>query len=305
VPPRANYIDATALETESGETRLLGKLRVPYVVVDHDYFAVLGIPIVAGRSFGVEDTRSAPRSVIIDPELAALLWPGSSAIGRRFRTAADEPWLTVVGVAGDVKMLGPDDRAAPFLVYHSAAQETPWRYRMVAVRTRGEVGALQVDIRKVVRSLDPDQPILEIVPAEALFGEALQKQRFLLILMAVFTIIAVILAAIGVYGVVAYMVAQRTREIGLRIALGATPLSMVAAVLGGGLTLAVTGGLIGLVAALALSRFLSSLLFGIQPTDVPTLALVGGILGLVAGVATLVPAIRAGRTSPLETLRAN
>ncbi|MEX2285077.1 MAG: ABC transporter permease [Gemmatimonadota bacterium] len=304
LPPRpSGFRSRLTLEVESGEKRLLGDLRLPDVVVDHDYFAVLGIPIIAGRSFEREDTRSSPLSAIIDPEFAALLWPAGSPIGRRFRIAVDEPWLTVVGVAGDVKMMGPDDRAAPYALYLAASQQTPWRYRWVAVRTREDVGALQVDIRNVVRSLDPDQPILDLGPAEALFGESLQKQRFLLILMVVFTMVAVILAAIGVYGVVAYMVAQRTREIGLRIALGATPLSMVAAVLGSGLTLAVTGGLIGLAAALALSRFLSSLLFGIQPTDVPTLALVGGILGLVAGAATLVPAIRAGRTSPLETLR--
>jgi predicted permease len=312
VPPRpGGFRSGLTIELEDGTSRSVGSVRVPYVVVDDDYFDVLGIPILAGRSFGPEDTRTSPASVIIDPDLAQLLWPDQPAVGRRFRidvgrrmrSDQEEPWVTVVGVSGDVKMMGPDDRQSPYELYYSSSQQTPWRYRAVAVRAGGEVGVLMHDLRNAVRALDPEQPIRELVPAESLFSQSLERQRFVLILMGVFTIVAVVLAAIGVYGVISYLVAQRTREIGLRIALGATPRSLIAAVLGGGLVLAVLGALIGAAAALGLSKFLASLLYSVKPTDVGTIVVVGLVLGGVASLATLLPAVRAGRVSPLAALR--
>jgi predicted lysophospholipase L1 biosynthesis ABC-type transport system permease subunit len=188
------------------------------------------------------------------------------------------------------------------VVYMPLAQE-PDTDVHVLVRTELEPAAAVSSIREALRQVDPNVPLGDVATLTDVRDRLLTGTSRPAWAIGAFAGMAALLAAIGLYGVLAYTVAQRTREIGLRIALGATPHSMVATVLGGGLTLAVTGGLIGLAAALALSRFLSSMLFGIQPTDVPTLALVGGVLGLVAGMATLVPAIRAGRTSPLETLR--
>jgi putative ABC transport system permease protein len=303
VPPSpSGYTTGRGLETESGK-RSTGGTSIADVVVDHDYFDVLGIRIVEGRRFGEQETRSSPRSAIIDRDFAALLWPARSPLGQRFRLNAEAPWLTVVGIAAEVKMMGPDDRRVPYTIYKSAQQETPWIYRAVAVATSGAVPSIGQDVRAVVHALEPEQPIISIEPAERLFGQSLVRQRFLLILMSVFTVIAVLLAAIGVHGVISYVVAQRTREIGLRIALGATPRSMVGVVLGGGLALALLGALLGAAAALALSRFLTSVLFGVQPTDVSTFVVVAAILTAVAGAAALLPALRAGRVSPLQALR--
>lgn len=312
VPPNPSGVRSdVTFELEDGATRGTGALRMPYVVVDDDYFEVLGIPIVAGRSFGPADTRTSPASVIIDPDLANLLWPGESPLGRRFRIDAgqrlsvegEDPWLTVVGVAGDVKLMGPDDRLSPYELYYSSSQQTPWRYRRTAVRGRGDAARLIPEIRSVIRELDPELPIRELAPAEALFGQSLERQRFVLVLMSVFTVVAVVLAAVGVYGVNSYLVAQRTREIGLRIALGATPRSMIGAVLRSGLAPAALGALIGTAAALGLSRFLVSLLYGVKPTDVGTLLVIGALLGAVAIAAALLPAMRAGRVTPLSALR--
>ncbi len=303
VPPRpGGFRSGLTLETSDGEKQSIGDLRLPYVVVDDDYFDVLRIPILNGRAFGPEDTPASPRSAIIDPDLADLLWPNRPALGQRFRIDPEEPWLTVVGIAGDVKLMGPDDRDAPYELYYSAAQETPWRYRHVAVRAdpNTSVATLARDIRSTVRALDPEQPILAVVSAEYRFGGALARQRFVLTLMGIFTTIALLLAAIGVYGVTSYLVAQRTREIGLRIALGASPRSIVSTVVRRGLALASIGATIGAASALVLSRFLTSLLFAVQPADATTLALVGAVLGATTTAATLVPALRAGRISPQQ-----
>jgi putative ABC transport system permease protein len=277
-------------------------MDMPYSVVDHDYFDALRIRITQGRGFNATDTRTSPPSAVIDSDLAELLWPNQSPVGQRFRVDSGD-WITVVGVTGDVKLMGPDERTEPYTLFYSSAQQTPWRYRSVAVRTRGDLAILGNDIANAVRAIDPEQPILRIASAESVFGESLVRQRFLLTLMGVFTAIAIVLAAIGVYGVMAYAVAQRNREIGLRIALGAAPLSMSGQVLGGGIGLAALGAGIGLAAALGLSRFLTSLLYGVTPTDVSTLGAVVVILGVVAALAALVPALRAARISPMESLR--
>jgi putative ABC transport system permease protein len=303
VPPEAgNLHDNPTLETESGQVRKFTNMDLPYSVVDHDYFDALRIRITQGRGFNATDTRTSPGSAVIDTDLAGLLWPNQSPVGQRFRVDSGD-WITVVGVTGDVKLMGPDERTEPYTLFYSSAQQTPWRYRSVAVRTRGDIAILGNDIANAVRAIDPLQPILKIASAESVFGESLVRQRFLLTLMAVFTAIAIVLAAIGVYGVMAYAVAQRNREIGLRIALGAAPLSMSRIVLSGGIGLAALGASIGLAAALGLSRFLRGLLYGVTPTDVSTLAAVVVVLGVVAALAALVPAVRAARISPMESLR--
>ena len=303
VPPQAgNQHGRPTLETEGGQIRKFANVDLPYSVVDHDYFDALRIRITQGRGFNVTDTRTSPPSAVIDSDLAELLWPNRSPVGQRFRVDSGD-WVTVVGVTGDVKLMGPDERTEPYALFYSSAQQTPWRYRSVAVRAPGDVAVLANDIANAVRAIDPEQPILKVASAESVFGEALARQRFLLTLMAVFTAIAVALAAIGVYGVMSYAVAQRNREIGLRIALGAAPLSMSGVILGGGIGLAALGAGIGLAAALGLSRFLTSMLYGVTPTDASTLGAVVVVLALVAALAALVPAVRAARISPMESLR--
>ena len=317
VPPTPGTLrSGTTIEAEGAAAFTNGPPSIPAVVVDDGYFDVLGIPLVRGRTFGAEDTRSSPRVAIIDSDLAQLLWPRESPIGRRFRLAARDPyveagrlveqpddeWMTVIGVAGSVRMRGPDDRTARYELYTSSRQETPWRFRAVAVRA-SRLETLATDIRSAVRSIDPEQPIVAIEDAETRFGTALARQRFVLLLMSVFTGMALFLAAIGTYGVSAFLVAQRRREIGLRIALGATPRSMVGNVLVRGLAQATAGAIAGGLLALVCSRFLTSMLYDVQPSDPATLMTVGAILGGVATAASFAPALRAGRVSPLESLR--
>ena len=311
VPPIPGTLrSGTTIEAEGAAAFTSGPPSIPAVVVDDGYFDVLGIPVVRGRTFGTEDTRSSPRVAIIDSDLAQLLWPRESPIGRRFRLGPDgyselgeqDGWMTVIGVVGSVRMQGPDDRTARYELYTSSRQETPWRFRAVAVRA-SRFETLATDIRSVVRSIDPEQPIVAIEDGETRFGAALARQRFVLLIMSVFTGMALLLAAIGTYGVSAFLVAQRRREIGLRIALGATPRSMVGNVLVRGLVQATAGAIAGGLLAFACSRFLTGMLYEVQPSDPVTLVTVGAILGGVATAASFAPALRAGRVSPLESLR--
>jgi putative ABC transport system permease protein len=306
LPPTGGVIAFSEhLETDDGAQHPVGGLGIPATAADAEYFDVLRIPIIAGRKFGPEDVNGGAGSVIVDPDLAAFLWPGLSPLGRRFRRGEpDSPWLTVVGVAGDVKMMGPDDRQNPFEMYYATTQQPTSRYRAIAIRASGNsAAALVPQVRDAVRTLDPDQPVWEIATAESRMREALDRPRFVLVLMSIFTTLAVVLAAIGVYGVTAYLVAQRTREIGVRIALGATRATVLALILKRCVALTVLGTTLGSAAALGLSRYIQSLLFGVEPTDPVALSTVMVLLGLVALGASLWPALRASRISPLQALR--
>lgn len=291
------------IEVEGGGERPLQNFVLSTTSVSANYFDVLGIPIVDGRAFNAEDVPGAPLSVIIDPDFAAFLWPGQNAVGRRFRLGADHDWWTVVGVSGDVKFLGPDDRTSPFELYFAASQAPPGPYRDIAVRSAVNAPGVIPVIREIVREMDPDQPIESIAPASVTYLDRLAQPRFVLVLMSIFTSVAVVLAAVGVYGVISYVVAQRTREIGVRIALGATSRTVLRSVLREGMLLAGLGTALGLLGALALSRFITSQLFGVQPTDPPTLLAVALLLALIACLSALVPALRASRVSPLQALR--
>jgi putative ABC transport system permease protein len=170
VPPvPGTFRSSLTITSESGNVRSLslGTLRLASVVADDEYFDALGIPLLAGRSFNVQDAPAAPMSVVIDPDLAHALWPNQSPLGQRFRLSGraragarwEDPWLTVIGVAGEVKMMGPDDRNAPYVIYYSSRQQEPWITRTVAVRAIGDPTALYPVIRDAVRALDAEQPI--------------------------------------------------------------------------------------------------------------------------------------------------
>lgn len=303
VPPRpGTVLRASNIEAEGASLRTSAPRYVTNVVTDDGYFDVLGIPILEGRIFGPQDSRSSPRVAIIDPDLAQLLWPGTSPMGQRFRMNPDDEWMTVIGIAGSVRMQGPDDRTDRFELYTSARQETPWRYRAVAARSAPDE-VLVDEVRAAIHAIDPELPILALEDGETRFGGALARQRFVLQLMAAFTTMALLLAGIGTFGVAAYLVAQRRREIGLRIALGATPNAVAGSVLLRGIAQAAMGAVAGALLTLATTRFLESMLYGVEPTDPFTLGVVGAVLGFVAAVASLMPAVRASRVSPLEALR--
>ncbi len=289
------------LEPEGSPARPSGDAFLMFTNVDTAYFRVMRIPIIAGRAFQVEDTREGANTVVIGAHFAASLWPDQNAVGRRFRLR-DDPWLTVVGVSGDVKLEGPDDRFGRDLVFYPVAIDR-MRYVRIALRTAGDPTALAPAARDVVREMNPALPIRSIETAEQAMAELVSQPRFVLTIMSVFAAIALVLAAVGVYGLVSFTVAHRTREIGVRMALGAHRRDVLAGVLRSGMLLGGLGALLGLAGAAALSRFTRSLLFGISPFDPVAFALVAAALLVACAAALAGPARRAAGVQPASALR--
>jgi putative ABC transport system permease protein len=268
------------------------------------YFQTLGIRLIAGRTFRDSDTSAAPRVVIVSRAVADRHWPGQDPIGRR--VAYDPPdeqdpdWMTVVGVADDVLMLGFDAAAEP--MFDLPATQAPVESFWVTYQaTRPESGR---DIRAAAATLDGALPVGTIEVLTSLMGDTVKKPRFTAVLLSAFGLTALFIAAVGLYGVMAFDVARQTRDIGVRLALGATPGSVRRGVLSRGLTLALTGLALGMAAAFLTARSLmASLLFGVSAADVSTFAATGLVLVLVAGIASWLPARRATRVDPMVALR--
>ena len=238
------------------------------------------------------------------PYMAAQLWPGQDPIGKRVRSGgltSTSPWLTVVGVAGRVKQytLDADSRIALYYPQTQAMQ----RSMNVVLRSRSNPAALTAAVTGAIRSIDPDLPLYDVRTMEQRVAASLAPRRFSMTLLAVFAAIALALATLGVYGVMAYLVNQGTREIGIRMALGATQGSVIGLLLWRGLSMAFPGVAIGLAGAFAATRLLSSLLFGVRATDAVTFVTIALLLLTVAMLATLIPARRAGRIDPAVSLR--
>lgn len=292
-----------AIEAEGAAAPLSVQPAIlPVGEADTSYFRTLGIPILAGRAFVTGDMVPGSDAAIVDVNLARALWSDGRAVGRRFRLDTDERWLTVVGVSGAVKLMGPDDRESPFGYYRPVPAGAAG-YRTIAVRTTGDPALLVPALKAAVHAVDPLQPVSRASTGRETYREPLMKPRFLLAVMSAFALVAALLAAVGLYGVIAFAVAQRTRELGVRMALGARAGQIVAAVLGEGALLAVGGIVLGLIAAVAMSRVLGSLLFGVSPTDPPTLAAVAVGLAAVTLLACWIPARRASRVDPVVALR--
>ena len=269
------------------------------------YFRTMSIQLLEGRDFDERDTRTAPRVAIVDARMAKEMWPGASPIGRRIRLGGADstpPWVTVVGVADRVKQdaLDSDSRIA---VYVPHAQY-PARSMTIVARASGAADRIAPDVRQAIRAFDPDLPVYNVRSMESRVSESLARRRFAVLLFSSFAIVAVLLAAVGVYGVIAYVVSQGTRELGIRLALGASPRQILAMVMRQGMLTATWGGLAGGAAAALLARFVRALLFEVRIADPITLAAVAVLLVGVAFTATIVPARRAARIDPMEALRA-
>ena len=280
-------------------------IEVPIDVVTLDYFRVLGVPLVRGRGFTAQDARGAPDVVMINESMARRFWPGEDPVGKRFKYGGpqgQQPWMTVVGVVGDVRRTGFDApvRYESFLPY----AQNPDGALTLVVRTRGEPLALAAQVRGEVRALDADQPVFEIRSMDQLLSARIAQRRFSMALLGIFAGLALVLGVVGVYGVTSYLVAQRTREVGLRIALGAQPRQLVRMVVGQGMRSAAIGLTLGVLGALAAARLMAGLLYGVSPTDLPTLLGVTAVLAAATAVANWVPARRAARVDPLVALRA-
>jgi predicted permease len=283
----------------------------PFFVVDYDqyvlgnYFGTMGIPMVAGRPFEGGDAGKA-RSIVVNETLARKIWGRENAIGRHVRRDYwSKEWFTVVGVARDVKQ-GGVDRPAGTEMYFFAEQEmiTPPRTMNVVMRTTLDAAALASSIDRVVHNIDATVPIVRLRDMDDVFTEAIRRPRLLAQLLGAFAGVALLLAAIGTYGVLSYIVAERRREIGIRLALGAARSRVVALVAGQGLMLALIGIVLGLSGALIANRLIAPLLFGVEPTNRAALTFVAIAIAFVAALASWLPALRASRVDPNVVLRA-
>jgi len=277
--------------------------------VSPDYFRTLGIPLATGRAFTAEDNEAAPRVAVINESMARGLWGNEPAVGKRLRyaprdDAPDPPWMTVVGVFGDIRQQGLDSAASPEMVLPFLQDPTMFYNRMnLLVRTRGEPLEVVEAVRELVWSVDADLPVPPAATMEQLLAASLATPRFYTTLLGAFGGVALLLSGLGVYGVMAYSVAQRTREIGIRVAIGAGRADVLTLVARQGTWLTAIGFALGLAAAVALTRWLQAMLFEVSATDPLTITAVTLILALVAVVATAVPALRATRVDPLVALR--
>jgi len=279
-------------------------------VVSPGYFSALGVPLRRGRYFDERDGVGAPSAIIINEKMAAMHWPGEDPVGRRFGfptgVSDSTPWFTIVGVVADMRQMDLDRPAEPEM-YFSMDQVVLnfpflWPQHLV-VRTKGDPLALSASVRRAVWDVDPDEPVSSIRSMDQIFDAELLNRNTQMTLFGAFAALALVLASVGLYGVLSYTVAQRTSEIGVRMALGAQRVNVVGEVLRKGLLLAVLGVLLGLGGAFALTRLLTSFLFSVQPTDPETFAAVSGLLLLVATAASFVPALRAANVDPVSALR--
>ena len=268
------------------------------------YFDTMQVPIVAGRSFTDQDITGVDRVVIVDERMATTLWPGESALGKRIRYGDDTsttPWETVVGVAGTVKQYALD--ADGRIAFYRPHRQQPARSLYVVMRADKDAAALGLDVRTAVKAVDADLPIFRMKTMDERVGESLARRRFLMTLMVLFTVVAATLAVIGVYSVMAYLVSQGTRDMGIRLALGASPASILGLILSKGIVLGLAGVVLGLAGAAALTRLMTTVLFGVAPIDGLTFTSVGLLLLVVVLAACLIPARRAARTDPTIALR--
>jgi putative ABC transport system permease protein len=272
------------------------------------YFRAMGIPLVRGRLFDARDSADAPRVAIINESLARRFFPGEDPIGKRVRdpTRPSTAFADIVGVVADVKdglVYKLDGGGAAMQSYVPFAQNT-YDVLTFVLRTRGPSAGLAGAVRAAIRELDPDHPVAGLRPLDELVAASVARQRFAMFLFAVFSAVALVLAAVGIYGVMAYTVARRTGEIGIRIALGAEARDVVRLVLLQGARLVAFGIGLGLGGALLLTRLLGALLFGVAPHDPLTFGATAALLSGVAALACLLPARRATRIDPMTALRA-
>lgn len=278
-----------------------GDLRV----VSPGFAAALGLPLIKGRFLTERDREDAPRVVVVDQEMVRRYWPDADPIGRRIAFGGQSnptpQWIEVVGVVGHTKHEGLDgeDRVQLYFPHRQVGLNSMW----LAIRTAGDPMDLAASVREAVYSVDKDQPLSRVTAMSALIEQSLGQRLLSMLLLNLFAATALLLASLGLYGIMSYAVTERSQEIGLRMALGAERTSVLGLVMRQGLWLVGVGLAAGLAGALALTRLLKTQLFAVEATDPVTFGAVVVLLLGVAALATLVPALRATRVDPGEVLR--
>ena len=285
----------------SVEGRANSSFPASFRAVSQDYFRAMHIPLLKGRSFDDRDSASNHSVVVINETMARQIWPGEEPLGKRIKHGFKEQVAEIVGVIGDVKYAGLDQQTKPEM-YAPFAQR-PWPFMRIAVRTKSNPLNLAASIRAAAQAIDKDQPIDKLTTMSSVVSASIATRRFYMQLLGAFASLAFILASVGIYGVVSYSVAQRTREIGIRVALGAKQRDVLRLVLAEGLWLTMLGVVFGLAGAFAATRVLTSLLFEVKPTDPVTFIGLSFLLAAVALLACYIPARRATKVDPLVALR--
>jgi predicted permease len=278
------------------------------IFVNTGYFATMHIPLLAGRGFTTVDPNNPPHEVIVSRSFAERYWKGQSPIGKRLHPGPSDDWSAIVGVVNDVHIEGLEQAPEQAVYFPLLEQQADKVYAprtlTFVVRSTGDATGITGAARRIVQQLASGVPVFGVRPLTDVVARASARTSFTLLLLAIASGAALLLGAIGIYGVISYMVSLRTREIGVRMALGAAPGEIGRMVSRQGLTMAGAGVAIGLVTALALTRYLRTLLFEISPTDPLTLGGVAAILLVVALAASWLPARRAARVDPAVALRA-
>jgi predicted permease len=305
--PLAGYAWYANIDLEGhGRAPNEAPLRSGWRVIEGDYFKTMGIPLVRGRAFSAADTRAATPVVIVNEAFARAAWPGEDPIGKRFtagNATRGSSAVTVVGVVGDVRHVSLDARPEPEL-YRPHAQ-TPMGAVTLVLRTSGDPLVLAGLARQAVSAIDANVPISDARSMGQVMAESVARPRLIMSLLLVFAGVGLILGVVGVYGVIAYAVGERRREIGVRIALGAEPGRVARAVLVQGVRYAAIGVAMGLAGAFAVTRVMRTLVFGVSTTDPLTFVGLSLFLVVVAALASYLPARQAARTDPMVALRAD
>jgi putative ABC transport system permease protein len=276
--------------------------------ISPDYFRAVGISLRQGRTFTNADTEDAQPVSIINETMAREYWPGENPIMKRFKAGSadsEAPWLTVVGVVSDVRQMGADAPVKPemYVPYRQASFYRFFTPRDLVIRTAVPPSSLVPSVRQAIYEIDPYQPLSDIRTLDEVLGRETAQRRVGMILLSVFAGVALLLSALGIYGVLSYFVVQHTPEIGIRMALGANPIDVLRLVVGKGMRLAFAGVAAGLICAFMLTRLMQSVLYGVSATDPLTFCLIAVLLILVALAACLIPARRAAKLDPMIALR--
>ena len=280
------------------------ELQVDQRLATPDYFSALGVPLKEGRFFNASDVPDGMPVAIIDEKMARRFWPNETAVGKRVKPGGADSksaWRTIVGVIGSVKQYGLEVDGR-MVVYYSVTQR-PLSGMFVVARTEGDPAMVSSSVTRAIRSMDPSLVVYNVATMEERVSRSLARQRFATIMLTVFAVFALVLACVGIYSVMSYLVSQGTRDIGIRMALGAERSAILKMIFGHGFVLTAGGVIAGLIGAFALTRVMMSLLFEVSPSDPTTFAAVPIVLGTVALAASYIPARRATRIEPLVALR--